>query len=97
MANLPGFNRPGARPDESGLEKLTRGESYKDAPQQDDNGRSAPDAYPAEDAALSGTRVAQRMDNKYPTEPPGGGEGNGRNVGKNPFGKAKPDVTGFAS
>jgi hypothetical protein len=53
--------------------------------------------FPAENAAMPGARVAQRVDNKYPSAPPGGGDGNGSNLGRAPSGKAKPDVSGFSS
>ena len=33
--------------------------------------------FPAEDAGTPGRRKATRIDAKYPSEPPGGGEGDG--------------------
>lgn len=34
--------------------------------------------YPSDEAPLPGQRLARREDNKYPAEPPGGGDGDGR-------------------
>ena len=84
--------------DTSSLANLDKGRSMGQAPDQNDQGRSAPDTYPAENAALPGARMAIRMDNKYPTEPPGGGEGEGLRiqVGGQKF-KPKADVSGFSS
>ena len=65
----------GKRPtDESSIERLQEGGYEGDA---EDSGRATPDRFPGPEAALPGRRNAKRIDNQFPTEPPGGGEGNG--------------------
>ena len=64
---------------------------------EDVGGKGAGAQFPSPDAALPGQRMAERSKNQYPTEPPGGGEGDGMRKQSGPKGKPASDVSGFAS